>query len=282
MPSFRTDEIYWYNPPGPPWGRLGFAAPNFGDNPIFLNEDVGYLVQVVGRNLQAVMLDSDSDMSRPPTINTLTRVHKLIVRARSILSTRTVPEGKARFESTHATPAPQPFMIYPCPYWKVSNAWMRSYCSLALDALSEAMQHTDVRKQHEITPDFAGTVGQYLQRIYKRMATELFGVPLTDAEKPDFTLTDVQLAAYDPSKWFTRTEMIDITPVIPEDLPTEDDLATLTRGIPATQLVGLQRWPGGMAPSAMASALAGAAYSGETAAATGAPTTGAFAPPPGP
>lgn len=281
MPEFKTDEIYWYNPEGSPWGRLGFACPNFGNNPIGLNQDILYLVKVMGRNLQAVMLHGDRNLQRPPSINTLTRIHKLIVRARSIISTRVVPEGKPKFEAIHATPAPQPFMIYPCPFWEVRNYWLQEYGGLALAALSEMMQHTDVGMQHEFGPDFAGTISQYLQRVYKRMATELFGLPLADAEKPDFTLTDAQLAAYNPSKVVTSTEMIDVTPIVPTDFPTEDDLVVLTNGIPATQIAGLQRWPAGMAPSVAGGVAAGAAYAGSPPTA-GAASTGSFAPPPGP
>ncbi len=279
---FRTDEIYWYNPPGAPWGALGYAAPNFGDNPITLNADIHYLVSVMGRNLQALMIHADADLRRPPSINTLTRIHKLIVRARSILSSRAVPEGKPKFEAQHSTPAPRPFVIFPCPYWHVRNAWLADYAGLILQAVGEACQHTETRVQHEITMGFSGLIGSYLQRVYKRMATELFGVSIVDAEKPDFTLSDTQLSGYDPTKFFTSTEMIDLPPDIPFDLPTEDDLRVLTDGIAATQLTGLQRWPSGVAPSVTGGVAASEAYSGAPPSGTAAASSVAFAPPPGP
>ncbi len=48
-------------------------------------------------------------------------------------------------------------------------------------------------------------------------------MPLADASKPDFTLSDTQLAAYNPSAWFTSTEMVDTVAPL-DDWPTEDDL----------------------------------------------------------
>ena len=76
------------------------------------------------------------------------------------------------------------------------------------------------------------------------MATELFRVPTEEAAKPDFTLTNEQLTSYNPSAWFTSTEMLDTVPSL-EDWPTEDDLQILTDGIPISQLPLLGRWPNG-------------------------------------
>ena len=87
-------------------------------------------------------------------------------------------------------------------------------------------------------------MGQYVQRVYRLMATELFRVPTEDAAKSDFTLTDEHLASYNPSAWFTSTEMLDTVPNL-EDWPTEDDLQILTDGIPISQLPMLGRWPNG-------------------------------------
>ena len=90
------------------------------------------------------------------------------------------------------------------------------------------------------------------------MATELFRVPLEEASKRDFTLTDQQLAGYNPSIWFTSTELLDTVPEI-EDWPTEDDLEVLTNGIPISHLPKLGRWPSG--PEATASSSQNAAPS---------------------
>jgi len=67
-------------------------------------------------------------------------------------------------------------------------------------------------------------------------------VPRADAEKPDFTLTEAQLAAYDPSKWFTSTELIDTVPDL-QTWPTEDRLKVLTDGIPISHLPQLGPYP---------------------------------------
>jgi len=240
MPTFQTDQILWYN--NGVWGKLGFAVPNFGDDPSTINSTIHYLVAVIGRNIQAIMLHTDAGMTRPPSINTLTRVHKLVLRARSILAGRSVKPATLNMEPQHATPVPEVFTIYPTPYFQVRNAFLKEWGGLALMALTEAMQHTENARGYEVSTDFAGLVGQYVHRIYKLMATELFGVPAADAAALDFTLTAEQLASYDPGQFFTSTEMIDVVATI-QEIPTEDDLSVLTAGIPATELVNLQPYP---------------------------------------
>lgn len=271
MPTFKTDQALWYNVGV--WGELGYAVPNFGDDTTTLNDGIHYLTTVVGRNLSAIMHHPDVDLRTPPSINTLTRIHKLVLRARQILSGRDVAPGEADMESVHTSPAQLVHLVFPVPYFKVRNPHLKQYCGLVLNALAEMMQHTENRKPYEISTRFSGTVGQYLHRVYRLMATELFGIEADKAKALDFTLSDADLKAYDPGKWFTSTEMIDtIAPI--QMVPTEDDLLVLTDGIAATQLVGLSAYPSGLAVNA------GVIASGATT--SGAVNSGAFAAPPTP
>jgi hypothetical protein len=271
MPRFRSDEIQWYNVGQ--WGELGYAVPNFGDDHSTLNNTIAELVSVMGRNLSAVMHHTDADLRVPPTINTLRRVHKLITRARTLLAGRAVPSPKSRFEATHATPALEPFLIYPVPYWRVRNTWLKGWCGFILMALSEAMQHTENRIEFEVSTDFFGVIGQYLQRVYVRMATELLMVPIAEAEKPDFVISEAIFAGYNPSAYFTATELIDTVPVLAA-VPTEDDLVVITDGIPANMLTGVMRWPFAQPPSGD--------REGGTSGKPPATVAAAFAPPPAP
>lgn len=258
MPQFSTDQILWYNVGV--WGQLGYGVPNFGNDPATLNAGIHYLTSVIGRNLSAVMHHADADLRVPPSINTLTRLHKLITRARTILASRDVGPADIRMEAQHSSPAQQDFLIYPVPYFMVRNPWLKEYCGLVLNALSEAFQHTENRLPFEISTAFSGLVGQYLQRVYRLMATELFGVTTIDATKPDFTLKDTDLAGYDPAKYFTSTELIDtVSPL--QLVPTEDDIRILTDGIPASLLVGVQKYPSGGSPAAEGQMATGATIS---------------------
>jgi len=236
------DAFLWYS--AGDWSRFGLAVPNYSDDTKSQNDTIRYLTDVVGRNLQAIMWHPDSRLRTPPSINTLTRIHKLCTRARSILHGRAVPASTLNMESAHALPAPEEFLVYPTPYFKVRNQWLKQYAGLILLSMTEAMQHQENAKPLEISEGFAGLIGQYVQRVYRLMATELFRVPLEEASKPDFTLTDQQLAGYNPSIWFTSTELLDTVPEI-EDWPTEDDLEVLTNGIPISHLPKLGRWPSG-------------------------------------
>lgn len=269
---FSTDQILWYN--NGIWGELGYAAPNFGNNPTTLNYTIASVVSNIGRNLSAVMRYADSDLRTPPSINTIRRVHQLCNRVRQILAGRAVAPGETLFEATHVTPAPQDFLIFPVPYFQVRNSWMKEWCSLALNAISEAIQHKDNRISYEITEDFSGRIGQYIHRIYKLMATELFGVSAGDAKELSFQLTEEQLKSYNPSVFFTNTELIDTVRPI-ESIPTEDDLVVLTDGIPASSIAGfLQRWPSGAGTSSPSN-------QGQPDSAAGA-TVSSFTAPPGP
>ena len=195
MPDFKTDQAMHYN--NGVWGELGYAVPNFGNDTGTHNTTIAHLTQVIGRNLSAVMHHIDADLRVPPSINTVTRIHRLIVRARSIIGARSVPSGVLNFEATHSTPARTEFLVYPVPYFRVRNPYMKEYSGLILNALSEAFQHTENRKSYEISEDFGGLIGQYLQRVYRLMCVELFQIP-PDAVTPTFMLSDQQLSLYNP------------------------------------------------------------------------------------
>ena len=238
----NNDAFLWYNVGD--WGRFGLAIPNFSNDTKSQNDTIRYLTDVVGRNLQAILWHPDARLRTPPSINTLTRIHKLCTRARSILASRAVPANILNMETAHALPAPEEFLVYPTPYFKVRNQWLKQYAGLMLLGLTEAMQHQENARPLEISEGFSGLIGQYVHRVYRLMATELFRIPLADATKPDFTITEEQLAGYNPSAWFTTTELIDTVAPL-DDWPTEDDLEVLTNGIPISHLPVLGRWPSG-------------------------------------
>lgn len=285
MPDiFKTNQALWYNVGV--WGRHGYAVPNYGLGARSENQTIHYLVAMMGRNLSAIMHHQDADLRVPPSINTLTRVHKLIVRARGILAGRAVPPGSPDFEAVHVQPGTLEHLIFPVPYFRVRNGFLKEYCGLVLNCIAESCQHTENRKPYEISLNFAGLVGAYLSRIYRRMATELFQVPADEAAKPDFTLTSDVLASYNPSAFFTSTEMIDLTPPINE-VPSDLDLRVLTDGIPATQLVGLCKYPSGEPIDPAATGYAddpssGLANAARSAAGGSSLSASSFAPPPGP
>jgi len=217
MPG-NTDAFLWYNVGQ--WQDYGLAVPNWSDDNKSQNNAIRDLVQVIGRNLSAVMWHTDARLSTPPSINTLQRIHRLCVRARSLLANSQVAANQPFMEPAHAVPAPEEFLLYPVPYFKVRNAWMKRWAGLALLALTESMQHQDNARPLEFSIAFSGLVGQYIQRIYRDMAT----------------------TSYDPSKWFTSTELIDTVPDL-QTWPTEDRLKVLTDGIPISHLPQLGPYP---------------------------------------
>ena len=238
-----SDSIRWYNVGV--FGQAGFAAPHFGNDATTLNPTILELTDLIGRNLFAFMRNEDADLRTPPSLNTLLKIHQLYIRGGKLLEGRAIPANVELFLSGHNSPAVETFRVYPCPYFLVRNAFMKSVCQYSLMLLSDCFQHSENRRQIEITERFSAMVGQYLVRIYSRMAIDLFGKTATECRVPGFVLKDSDFASYAPGKWFTSTEMIDTVPRF-DRVFTEDQLEVLSDGIPATQLPALGPWPGGV------------------------------------
>lgn len=236
----NTDAVLWYNVGI--FGEAGYGVPNPSDDVGSLNYNIVDIVNLMGRNLFHIMHHEDVDLRTPPSINTLRRVHKLYVRAGAILNGRAVPYGENNMEVQHVQPGGEVFLVYPVPYFRVRNPFLKRWSGWILVALAEAMQHTENRKALEISPSFAGQIGQYIRRVYVNMAIELFGIDRDAAHADGFLLTNEQLAGYDPSQFFTSTELVDTVPRL-DRVFTEDRLKVLAEGIPVTSLPKLQPWP---------------------------------------
>ena len=241
MPLTHSDAVLWYKVGV--FGELGYAVPNWSDDHGSLNPQIVDWVELVGRNLFHIMHHEDVDLRIPPSINTVRRIHKLYIRAANVLAGRAVPPGENNMESHHARPGGEVFRVYPVPYFKVRNPFLRRWAGLVLMSLAEAMQHTENRREIEISTAFAGQVGQYIHRVYANMAIELFGKTREQAMARGFALKDRDFAKYNPAEFFTSTEMIDTVPRL-DRVFTEDRLELLSEGIPVTDLpADLCPWP---------------------------------------
>src|SRR6185295_13315976 len=106
----------------------------------------------------------------PPCWPPRCSICQLYLRAAAILARRAVPPGDNNMEVEHVRAAGEEFRVYPVPYFKVRNPFLRRWAGLVLVSLAEAMQHTENRKEMEISTIFAGQVGQYIRRVYVNMA----------------------------------------------------------------------------------------------------------------
>lgn len=240
MPVTNTDAVLWYNVGV--FGDAGYAVPNWSDDVGSLNPQILDFVEMAGRNLFTIMHHEDADLRIPPSINTLKRVHKLRMRCAQILTGRAVPSGEDNMEVTHSNPAGGVFLVFPVPYFKMRNIYMRRWGGLILMSICEAMQHTENRKEMEISINFAGQVGQYIERVYQNMAIEMFNKDRATVKDPKFVLTDDDFSKYNPSSFFTSTELVDTVPRLDRTF-TEDRLQLLSEGIPVTELPELAPWP---------------------------------------
>ncbi|MGD9634488.1 MAG: hypothetical protein AB7I57_22890 [Pirellulales bacterium] len=233
MPSLKGDPALWYNVGI--FGEAGYAVPNWSNDVGSNNPQILDWVDLVGQNLFTIMHHEDVDLRTPPSINTLMRIHKLYLRAAAKLAGNAIPPGQPNMEIAHTRPAGEVYRVYPVPYFKARNPFLRRWCGYILMMLAESMQHTENRKSVEISTAFAGQVGQYIKRVYVNMAIELFQKDKATAEADQFVLTDADFTAYDPGKFFTSTEMVDTVARL-DRIFTEDRLEFLREGIPVTQL----------------------------------------------
>lgn len=240
MPVINTDAVLWYNVGQ--FGQLGYGVPNPSDDPGSLNPVIIDLVSVVGRNLFRIMHHEDCDLRTPPSINTVRRIHKLYIRLGQILESRAVPPGENNMETDHVQPAGEIFRVFPVPYFKVRNAFLKRWAELIMMMLSEAMQHTENRKSMEISTTFQSAIFQYMRRVYRSMAAELFGKKRAEVHAEGFILTELELLAYKPQEFFTSTELVDTVPHLGHVF-TEDRLSVISEGIPISSLPDLKPWP---------------------------------------
>jgi len=104
------------------------------------------------------------------------------------------------------------------------------------------MKHTENRKSMEFSTQFSGQVFQYMSRLYTNMAAELFGKTREEVSTPGFILTEAELSTYNPSTFFTQTEMIDTVPHLGHVF-TEERLSVISDGSPVTPLPQLEPCP---------------------------------------
>lgn len=240
MAVTNTDAVLWYNVGI--FGEIGYGVPNPSDDVGSLNPQIIDLVNVIGRNLFNIMHHEDVDLRIPPSINTLRRVHRLYIRAGQILAGNAIPPGQNNMETMHVNPGGEVFKVYPVPFFRVRNRFLKRWANWIMMSLAECMQATENRKAIEISTLFAGQVGQYFTRVYQNMAIELFGKTREEAMRDGFLLTEADLTSYNPASFFTSVEMVDTVPALNYVL-TEDRLKVLSEGINVTDLPALQPWP---------------------------------------
>lgn len=230
---FGTDRVLLYDVE--PWNKLGFGAPNFGENVGTLNLPIAGLVDEIGKAQLFIMTHQDAMKWKPPSRNTLERVAKLINRVNTILGGRARSMNDHKLEPEHGTPAPEIFTIHPCPYFSsdiLRNRWLKEWNSYVMLALSNLMQHSDGNDPLNITSELAKSVWQWFREIKILMGTELLMLPRATVEVDTFIFTKEHFDAYDPMAVILNMEPAD-TPSNIWGLPTEDDLRPLYVGIKA-------------------------------------------------
>lgn len=236
-----SDAFLWYNVPG--WADHGLAVPNYSVHGQSQNSAIRLLTSMIGRNLQAIMFHQDSRLSKPPSIATCANIAQMCERARTMMAAKAKPSNEGPLQTPHTSPAPVDFLIYPAPFFKVRNPWLKSWAEMAMYALTDAMQHTENAIAIDYSTVFAADIGKYIQRIYSELAIEMFNVPAAEARMPDFTLKQSHYAAFAPEKFVTSLEMVDTVPNLVR-WPTEDALQVLAAGIPTSSMPVLPTWPG--------------------------------------
>ena len=257
-----------------PWKEMGFGVPAFGDNVVMANRAIANLVDEMGRAQLGIMTHIDARRRKPPSLNTMVRLFKLLRRVYNILASRKVAYNERRLEGGHASPSTIDFILHPVPYFNtqyVKNKWLATYNEYVMVALSHMIQHSDNALPFDITEELASEVWQWLKRVKVMAATELLLVPREEAEKDEWWPDDNLFAEYDPLKVVTAFEALDDPG--PFEYWTEDHLRPLIIGIPAAVI----KVEDVVRPNPLHSGAASTGNSGQEGAGAG---TGVVIPPP--
>ncbi|WP_339739197.1 hypothetical protein [uncultured Maricaulis sp.] len=236
----HSDAVLWYNVGV--FGEMGYGIPNPSDDYGTINPTIAQFVSGAGSQLFTIMHHEDARQRRPPTLNTIMRIHRLYQSSSRMLAGRMVPSNELNMESQHIQVGGEIFRVFPVPYFMVRNSYMRRWAGFAMMMISEAMQHTENARSMEVSDNFVGLMGQYLRRIYTEMAIELFGKTREEALDPIFSLQDSDFQSYNPHDAFPGTEFVDTVPPL-NRVMTEDQLGVLRDGIPVSELPQLSEWP---------------------------------------
>ena len=233
LPVFGSDEPLWYN--NGRWGAAGYGLPNPGGKLNAINSTVLGFVRMIGRGLFEIMHREDRRFIRPLGKDIVWDIYNLIILARTRLGAVAVPPNESELRGEHATPASEPFILYPVPFFgdACRNEDLRAYCRQMLLCLTEAMQHSEADKTEEITTSgFAQSVGKRLHRILCLIACKYFGYTRAEVYPIlNFVIPDEKWKTFNPTLLATSFEMTEERPDAGW-IPTENDLRAI-RGIPA-------------------------------------------------
>ena len=235
-----SDAILFYNVGM--FGTLGYGVPNWANKSVTLNTTVKDMCDMWGKALSDIMHTDDAMLPRPPSMNVVFGMHQAFVRSAQILRNAAVAENQFFFEPGHSTPTPKIFRVYPAPCFKVVNKWLSRWCENVMRCISHMMQHTENRRQDDVSEEFTQEVGTWLNRIYVDMAADLFKVPIEEARAPGFLLTKAHFDAYAPTKHVLVAERSNVVAPVRSAL-TEDSRKVIYEGILVTQLPKLSGYP---------------------------------------
>lgn len=236
------DSTRWYD--NGRWGEMGYACPAIPRNNTHTNNaGIKSLADRFGHNLFGLMHQPDVNTTAPPKLTFLVGVHKAVEQFRRLMTAKVVNHNEIDLRTTHVTPAPEPFKIFPVPYFRVRNEWAKRWCQLGLVTLSELIQHQDNIHPMSVHEDLAKAVRPFIDRVYAELAIEFFNKKKEDVQKDGFVLTDADFKAYSPDMLFTSTERVDMRAPLLWNV-SETDLAVLAEGIEAPLVLPfIKQWP---------------------------------------
>lgn len=244
--AFGTDQVLLYNVE--PWGELGFGCPNFADNTHTVCQPMRGLAHEIGQAQLFIMTHVDVMRDGFPSRNTVERIGMMLNRVRSVLLSRARQPNEKLTEAGHGTPAAEPWLIHPCPFFEgpiIKNGWLAEYNRMTMIALANAYQHTGNSYPLAITQAFASDIWIFFEEIVRMLGVELLGLTKEVVLADSFRFATEHYAAYDPSGVTIRRESLQLPPD-PRLQFTEQDLHKFDVGIPANLIrANLAIWPAG-------------------------------------
>ncbi len=226
------------------FGQIGYGVPYFPKDRMYTaNGAIKNLVDTFGNLIFSLMHMADVNSTAPPKLRWLITLHKAILRFRSIVAGEQVLQNEVDKRTANSNPDLEPFLMFPCPYFRLRNRWAKKWVKLAFTAITEAMKHQDNMHSLSMHQDFVTVVSQYPEMIYAQLAIEFFRKDRTTVAAPGFVLTDADFTAYSEETLFSLTERTDSNAPLSWML-ADEDLSSIAAGVPTPVIWPLLKpWP---------------------------------------
>lgn len=242
-----TDSFLWYGESIPTIRDMGFVVPNPGIRLHTSNVTIQQWVSDVMRMTQAIMLTRDVLSPSKIKVELATEIAKKVKKAIMWLQARATADNAELLEPRGGEISSTAWTFFPVPLLgpQVKQQNLKAYATYMLNAITEAMSHEDNKYVMSVSEDFANRCTRFLRTVYTLNAVDNFGIAPDVAKAAGFEITQEHITAYTLADSVSGPLASVYTQPNAQWSFTNEQLAILTNGLPATEMPLLRPWPSG-------------------------------------